>query len=67
VFLNIAGGKEFEFSATILQLNATGGIGALTFPAGSNNRTFKYSFTPPIPKDGTKTFKMRFRMTCTRA
>lgn len=68
-FLSVSGGKEYEMSGTINQLNATGGIGVLTIPIGaaSNGRGFKYQFTPAIPKDATKPFKMRFRMTCVRA
>lgn len=67
-FLNLSGGKEIEMTASINQLNATGGIKCIAIPSGSASGTmFKYQFTPVIPKTNSKIFKIRFRMTCARA
>lgn len=67
-FINISGGKEVEMTATINQLNASGGIKCLTIPSGAGSgKLFKYQFTPVIPKTNLKIFKIRFRMTCSRA
>lgn len=65
-FLSIAGGKEREFTASVNQLNATGGIKVLTLAVGSTGRFYKYQFTPVIPKTTDFNLKFRVRMTCSR-
>lgn len=68
MFLNISGGKEAVFSASINQLNASGGIKVLTVPIGeANGKGFKYEFTPVIPKTSSLNLNFRLRFTCVRA
>ena len=66
-FLSVSGGKEFQFTATINRMNASGGIGAITTSINTSSSAFKYGFTPPIPKTNIRTLTLRFRMVCTRA
>lgn len=67
-FLSVSGGKEFELTGTINQMNATGGIKCVTFSgANGSGRLYKYQFDPVIPKTNLKVLKLRFRMTCARA
>lgn len=68
MFLNISGGKEAVFSASINQLNASGGIKVLTVPIGATfGKGYKYEFTPVIPKTSSLNFNLRLRFTCVRA
>jgi hypothetical protein len=65
-FTNISGGKEFEITASVNELNATGGIKAITVPTANNTNVYKYEFTPVLAKTTSKVLKLRFRMTCVR-
>lgn len=67
LFTNISGGKEVMFSASINELNASGGIKVLTIPFGqASGRGYKYEFTPVIPKDESFNLNLRLRFNCTR-
>lgn len=67
-FASISGGKEREFTASVNQLNAAGGIKVISLGLAATGATcFKYQFTPPIPKTTDFSLKLRLRMTCTRA
>lgn len=66
LFTSVSGGKEKEFSASVNQLNAVGGLKIFTLAVGSSGRFYKYQITPPIPKTTDFNLKIRVRMTCTR-
>lgn len=63
---NVSGGKERTYSASINQLNATGGIKVLSVPVSTTGVGYKYEFTPVIPKTTSFSLNFRLRFTCVR-
>lgn len=67
LFTNVSGGKERAYSASINQLNATGGIKVITVPMrATTGRGYKYEFTPVIPKTTSFSLTLQLRFTCVR-
>lgn len=66
LFTSISGGKEREFTASVTQLNASGGIKVISLAIGDVGKGYKYQFTPVIPKTTDFSLKFRLRMTCSR-
>lgn len=56
----VPGEVRYGFTATISQMNATGGIKCISIGPS------KFSFTPVLPKDSTKTLSMTFSHQFTR-
>jgi len=57
--------RDATHTGTINDFNLAGGIGAL-MPQQYNNSPYQYVFTPPIPKDNTKTLSLTFRTSWAR-